>query len=279
MSDPTILEPEPRGEPDPCLVLGHLSSTVVHHVINYFSTIVSQAEILKTLAAPEGVSQSDAVRRADAIVKAALDGSALARGLADFSRKATAIGGGPEPHAGDLVDLNHIVSDAVADQTRRRGSNAEWDVDLAPSAALRGGASQLRIMLDHLLENAREALPPEGGVVTVTTAVDPTDWLILEIRDSGSGMPPEVLEHALEPFFSTKPGHSGLGLALARGIWRRHRGAFSIETEPGKGTLIRLSCPPPARPPQAPPAAAHQGVTKSPGPAPGTASVQGRDPA
>ncbi|APW63969.1 sensor histidine kinase [Paludisphaera borealis] len=251
MLDSTTCEPEKLDEPDPYLVLGHLSSTVVHHVINYFSSIVSQAEILKTLAVAAGVEQAEAVTRTDAIIKAALDGSTLARGLAEFSRRATAFTVVPGEADDDLVDLNQLVSERIADQKRRCGSNTEWIVNLAAAAKLRGEASHLRIMLDRLLENARESLPAEGGVVTVSTLVDPMEWLVLEIRDTGSGMEAEVLEHALEPFFSTKTGHQGLGLVLARGIWRRHRGAFSIETTPGHGTLVRLSCPPSGpRPPQ-----------------------------
>jgi signal transduction histidine kinase len=240
MSDSTPIGPEKPAEPDPYLVLGHLSSTVVHKVVNDFSTIVSQAEILKAMAVAAGVDPSEAERRADVIIKAALDGSTRARGLSEFSRKATAV-----PADGDLVDLNGLVRERLDAQRRRPGSNARWVENLAAPARLRGSASHLRIMLDGLLENAREALAAGGGVVTASTSVDPMGWLVLEIRDDGPGMAPEVLERALEPFFSTKPGREGLGLALARGIWRRHRGAFAIETAPGAGTLVRLSCPPP----------------------------------
>jgi len=240
MSDSPPPELETSAEPDPYLVLGHLASTVVHQVVNMFSTIVSQAEILKAQAVATGVDPSEAERRADVIIKAAIDGSTLARGLAEFSRKATAVSAD-----GDFVDLNDLVRERVDSQRRRQDSIAEWVEDLAGPARLRGDASHLRLMLDGLLENAREALPAEGGVVTVSTSVDPMGWLVLEIRDSGPGMESEVLEHALKPFFSTKPGREGLGLALARGIWRRHRGAVAIETKPGVGTLVRLSCPPP----------------------------------
>jgi two-component system, NtrC family, sensor kinase len=51
----------------------------------------------------------------------------------------------------------------------------------------------------------------------------------------------EVMAHALEPFYSTKPNHLGIGLAIARGIWRRHRGTMSVESQPGQGTTVRLS--------------------------------------
>jgi hypothetical protein len=54
-------------------------------------------------------------------------------------------------------------------------------------------------------------------------------------------MTPEVLKRATEPFFTTKPGRSGIGLSVAHGIWRRHRGALSIVSAPGEGTTIRLA--------------------------------------
>lgn len=251
MSDSTSPDPGSREEPDPCVVLGHLSSMVVHQVINYFSAIVSQAEILKTRAVAGKLPRAEVATRADAIVKAALDGSNLARNLADFSRKATALGVGEA--AEGPVDLNRLLDDRIEHQKRRPGPKTEWRVDLAPTVEFPGRSSHLRIMLDHLLENARESLPDEGGAISVSTTVDPLGWLVIEIQDDGPGMPTEIQERALEPFFSTKPGRLGLGLALARGIWRRHQGAFSIEAAPGRGTLIRLSRPPDPRPQAAPP--------------------------
>ena len=69
------------------------------------------------------------------------------------------------------------------------------------------------------------------------------NWVILEIRDRGSGMTPAVMEHAVEPFFTTKPDRLGVGLTIARGIWRRHRGTLTLESQPGEGTTVRLSAP------------------------------------
>ncbi len=68
----------------------------------------------------------------------------------------------------------------------------------------------------------------------------------MEIRDTGCGMTQEVLKRATEPFFTTKSGRSGVGLTAAHGIWRRHRGALSIESQPGEGTMIRLAVEAPA---------------------------------
>ncbi len=237
MTAASASEPNKRYEHDPNWMLGHLAATVVHQVINSFSTIVSQAEILKATAGDDG---AQAAARADVIIRAALAGSTVARKLADYSRGLTTVG--PDG-AAERVDINQLAAERV-DAWRRRGEpNVEITAELADKAEMLGIAAHLRLMLDCLIANAREALPPEGGRVEITTAIDALGWLVLEVHDSGSGMTDEVLHHALEPFFTTKPDRSGLGLALARGVWRSHRGAFSIESTPGRGTLVRLTCP------------------------------------
>ncbi len=93
-------------------------------------------------------------------------------------------------------------------------------------------------MLGYLLQNAREALPNGAGTIEVSTYIDPRNWLVLAIRDTGCGMSPDVLRRATEPFFSTKPDRDGVGLTIAQGIWRRHRGSLSIDSRSGLGTTI-----------------------------------------
>jgi signal transduction histidine kinase len=91
--------------------------------------------------------------------------------------------------------------------------------------------------------------------VTVSTFTDPRGSLVIAIRDSGRGMTPEVLRRATEPFFTTKHDHYGVGLTIAQGVWRRHGGTLSTESQPGQGTTIRLLITPiqPARPVEPPP--------------------------
>jgi signal transduction histidine kinase len=96
-------------------------------------------------------------------------------------------------------------------------------------------------MFLNLLDNACESLAEGAGTISVATYIDPRQWLVVAISDTGPGMTADVLKRATEPFFTTKSDHHGIGLTVAQGIWRRHRGALSIDSRPGQGTTIRLS--------------------------------------
>ncbi len=223
------------GHDAPTNILGHVASSVVHSVINHFSAIVSQAEMLKYRKLPH----DQVATRADAIIDAALGGSALARRLAEYSRRLSAA----EP---EMVDLDALIAERLDARRGDAPRRVALVGDLAARAVFSGDAPRLLVMLDCLIDNAFEALAADGrgGTVTVSTRLDNRGWLELDVADDGPGMTAEVLEQALEPFFGSKPDHPGLGLPLARSIWRRHRGAFSIDAPLGRGTLVRLTRPP-----------------------------------
>jgi signal transduction histidine kinase len=214
--------------------LGQLSAGVGHHVINAFAAIVSNAEIMRlTSQMPNPV---DPASVADLIVKTAVEASSVARRLIDYSRSATAIGS-------DLVALDKLAA-AVADAEQSSGREGiEWRLELVPVPPIRGNEAQLRAMLDHLIANALEALPERGGTVTLATGQDDRGWVILEVRDSGGGVTPEIQERAVEPFYTTKPGHLGVGLSIANGIWRRHRGTLALKRAGGE-SCVRLCVEP-----------------------------------
>ena len=224
--------------------LGHLSSAVGHHVINAFSAIVSNAELLRFKPQPAFPIVIDPVSIADTIIQSALEASTVARRLIDYTRPVTSIE--PEhalPGTG-ILSLERLVADLVADERASGPPDVVWETRLAPLPPIRGHATQLRAMLGHLIANAYEAMPERKGTIRVTTATDARGWVVLELRDSGTGLTGEVLQHAVEPYFSTKHGHLGVGLSIANGIWRRHRGTLSILGQPGEGTLVRLCVEP-----------------------------------
>jgi signal transduction histidine kinase len=107
-------------------------------------------------------------------------------------------------------------------------------------------AAQLRQCLINLVRNATEAVVAKGkGTVTLRTRRAGTRILI-EVEDDGTGIPPDVLPRLFDPFFSTKEGGSGLGLALTQQIVKDHGGDLAVDSSVGKGTVFRVAVP--ARP-------------------------------
>lgn len=129
-----------------------------------------------------------------------------------------------------------------------------------PIPAIEGDVSQLSQMIVNLVGNASEALEERPGTITLTTGVmecDPVffadsqfpddipggDYVYLEVADTGCGMDGKTLAEIFDPFFSTRFIGRGLGLAEVSGIVRGHHGAVKIESEPGKGTVLRVFFP------------------------------------
>jgi signal transduction histidine kinase len=106
-------------------------------------------------------------------------------------------------------------------------------------------AGLLRLVFDNLVENAIQAMPG-GGRLTVRVARDESahpPTVCIEITDSGHGMESQVLERAVDPFFTTRPSGTGLGLPIVERILEAHDGRVEISSEPSKGTTVRLFIP------------------------------------
>lgn len=216
--------------------LGQLAAGVGHHVINAFSAVVSNAEILRLI--PTSPKPIDPAAIAEIIIRTAVEASGVARRLIDYSRTATAIGEAQ-------VELEKLVPGVVEFERLRSPSGIDWSVEASPVPLVPGNPVQLAAMLGHVLANAREALPSSGGSIKVVTGRDERGWGFVEVRDTGRGMSQQEVERAVEPFFTTKAGHLGVGLSIANGIWRRHKGTLSIRSQLGEGTRVRLGIEPP----------------------------------
>jgi signal transduction histidine kinase len=104
--------------------------------------------------------------------------------------------------------------------------------------------NQISQVMTNLLLNAAQATPP-GGSITVNAEVSRSgNGIELRIRDTGCGVPADILPHVFEPFFTTKRGTgTGLGLSISRHYVRRHGGDIAMQSVPGSGTTVRISLP------------------------------------
>jgi signal transduction histidine kinase len=106
-------------------------------------------------------------------------------------------------------------------------------------------ANQISQVLMNLLLNAAQAMPPEGGSITVSAEkVKFSESVEIKVRDTGTGIPADILPHVFEPFFTTKRGiGTGLGLSISQAYVRNHSGVIAADSLPTRGTTIRLVLP------------------------------------
>jgi len=123
--------------------------------------------------------------------------------------------------------------------------NAQFEINLEESIGqIATDAEMVRQILDNLLTNAIDALGDGKGTVTVSTRRE-GDQVLIEIVDTGSGVPPDVLAKIFDPFFSTKgPGKGyGLGLAISLTLAESLGGGIGVESKSGEGSRFRLWLP------------------------------------
>ena len=224
--------------------LGLLAGGVAHDFNNLLVGILGNAE----LALQRPVVDPGLRECLDEIQRAGDRAAGLVRQILAFA--------GRERIARESVDLRALVDDTLA---LLRGSiparaKVDWIAPVAP-ACVEGDATQLRQVLMNLLTNACEALPPAGGNVAVRVTSgemgDGDTWVTLEVKDSGCGVEGGSLAKIFDPFFTTKGAGRGLGLAVAHGIVRAHRGSVLVDSAPGRGTRMRVLLPGTPRAPSA----------------------------
>jgi len=244
--------------------VGRLAGGIAHDFNNLLTAILGAAE-----AAAAAPNRDDAACELRQIEDAARRGAGLVGQLLAFARQQVL-----RPVS---VDLNAAVESIAPLLRRLVGDTVTVELALEqPGRRVRVDPTQLDQVLMNLAANAHAAMP-QGGTLRFTTGravvldtggpVPPGRYAVLEVADTGVGMPPEVQARIFEPFYTTRPekGGTGLGLATVQGIVAQSGGHIAIESEPGRGTRFRLHLPrfdgaeegpPPPAPPAAEPDAA-----------------------
>lgn len=228
--------------------LGEMASGIAHDLNNALAPVVGFSELLLTELETSGGMGGPASRALmksylELILTGACDAAAIVGRLREFYRHREA-----GEHFG-LVELEDVVRQAVLltqpkwkDQAQVEGRTIVVRTELQPVPPVTGNAAELREVLTNLIFNAVDALP-HGGTITIATAAE-EEHVILAVRDTGVGMSEAVRRRCLEPFFTTKGERgTGLGLAVAHGILRRHGATLHVASSPGKGSCFFIRFP------------------------------------
>nr|WP_269142301.1 PAS domain-containing protein [Sphingomonas sp. IC-11] len=228
--------------------VGQLTAGLAHDFNNLLQVVNGNLELAVARSSDERVLRYLASARGAAERGAKLTGQLLA-----FARKTRL---DPRP-----VDVSECLNSFADVMESALGKKVELHFSLRrglPKALL--DPQQFEMAVLNIALNAKDAMPT-GGVIELSTArvrlngdaasrgLSPGEYVAVQVRDEGEGMTPEVIERAVEPFFTTKGvgKGTGLGLAMASGFVQQSRGRLEIESTPGKGTTVRMLFPVAAR--------------------------------
>jgi signal transduction histidine kinase/ActR/RegA family two-component response regulator len=225
--------------------IGQLTGGIAHDFNNLLTVITGSIEFLR-----QAIDPARRERLLHRIEEAAWRGADLTRRLLAFGRR--------QPLHPDRVELG--VQAAGLIELLRHTLREDIDIDLRFEPDLwpvEADVGALELALLNLAVNARDAMPASGRIVLAARnlsldngspsrlGVGKGDYVEISVTDTGSGMPPEVLERVFEPFFTTKQVGKGTGLGLAQvyGFAKQSGGTAWVESQPGKGTSVHILLP------------------------------------
>ena len=221
--------------------VGQLAAGVAHEVNNPLAAITTCAEaILRDMHQAVDKQGPDTAQwnyYLEEIVRQALRCKEITRGLLDLTRQRQA--------KLALCDLNAITKQCARAALQRAETNAEFEIQIDETIGeVATDAAMINQIVDNLLSNAIDALGDNKGKVIVSTRREGAR-VVIEVRDTGQGMPADLLIKIFDPFFSTKgPGKGyGLGLAISATLAESLRGGLNVESKPGEGSKFRLWIP------------------------------------
>jgi two-component system sensor histidine kinase PilS (NtrC family) len=213
--------------------IGRLAANIAHEIRNPLASISGAVQMLKSLPvadAETGNLVGIAVREADRV-------NALINSLLDYAR--------PRADERLRLDLGEMVGEiAKIFEQERRSKQVSLHLEAPTGILIEAAAGQMQQVLWNLLRNAADAIAEEGTIhVQVSASRGDPPIAKLVVRDSGVGIARDDLNRIFEPFFSRKPGGTGLGLATTARIVEAHRGTIDVVSTLGQGTTFTIRLP------------------------------------
>ena len=229
------------GHTERLATLGTLTASMAHELNNPVSIIISACNDVKGKLDEGSLDEEHAHRLLGVIEESAWRCARLVQTLSRYSHPA-----GP---AFVPADLNEIINDTLTllQYEFRTPVAVALVTALAPDLPpVLWDQNQISQVLVNLLTNARDALTPAGGEITIRSwAIPMEERVAFSVSDDGPGVPPAILGRIFEPFFTTKPAGqgTGLGLSIAAGIVAQHQGRISVANNPAGGVTFTVVLP------------------------------------
>ena len=222
--------------------IGELAAGIAHEINNPVAIMVQEAGWIEDLLGEEEpASESNLEEIGRAVGQIRVQGNRckeITYKLLSFARKT-------DPTVRE-VDLNEVVDEVIGLTSQKtRYANVHIETELSPNLpTIQASPSELQQVLLNLVNNAIDAIERPGGIVTVATR-PAGDEVVLEVRDTGKGIPEANLARIFDPFFTTKPvgQGTGLGLSICYGIVEKMGGRITVESEIEKGTTFTVFLP------------------------------------
>jgi signal transduction histidine kinase len=230
------------AQTDRLAILGTLAASVGHEINNPLAFVTGNLELL--------LEQEDRAELRE-MAADALSGAGRIRHIVNDLKALTRAEVSPVQE----LDVRRVVESAVGMASNQIRHSARLEQHLEPAPNVVGNESRLWQVVLNLLVNAAQAIPPEGDgerYVSVSTyglppvqGGAPGGTAVIEVKDTGVGIPAELLPHVFDPFFTTQPiGHgTGLGLAICHGFVTAMGGTIEVESKLGHGTTVRVRLP------------------------------------
>jgi signal transduction histidine kinase/ActR/RegA family two-component response regulator len=220
---------------DDLRTLGETVGGLAHNLNNSLAAILAYSEMMLRDA------QGDAAHRRLTVMRdVALEASATVRRLQEFVSRQPQVAFGPVGLPAVIAEALEMTAPRWRDEAQRRGVVITVSQDLEALPPVEGNAFELRDALLRLILNAVTAMP-QGGHLQIRAASEESGWVVVEVRDTGVGMPEEERRRIIVRARDLRRGpDSGRGLLHVSDIVERHGGSLSIESELGKGTVVRM---------------------------------------
>jgi signal transduction histidine kinase len=227
---------------DKMMSLGRLAASVAHEINNPLSGVLNYIRLMRRILERGRLSDENSEKfksQLDLIESEISRCSQIVSSLLTFSRKS-------DPSfsrlkAGDLIQRCAILS-----RHKLELSKIDLNVSVAQSLPdMEGDFNQLQQCIINLIFNAIDAMPG-GGTLNLSAESDPSKaFVIITVKDTGTGISEKDLPHIFEPFFTTKKNGYGVGLGLSTvyGIMERHKGSIEVRSLPGEGTVFTMKIP------------------------------------